>query len=281
MPAYVIVLIIISILLVFTLIAYIVSNHMLTVNNYRVDNAPQSFNGFKICQLSDIHAKRYGRNQKRFIEKIRAASPDIIVLTGDYEYTDKINNTSELANGIKRIAPVYYITGNHEYRSGQIENIRKVFDELGFINLDETFTVITRGNDSITFAGLSDLLKYADMSVKNDKYHGAKNEYLKQLYKIDAVTKNYKVLLTHRPDFFEEYADTMFDLVLTGHAHGGFVRFPFINGLIAPQQGFFPKYTSGFYKRNGTSMFVSRGCGGKPLRLFNRPEIAVITLIAD
>lgn len=281
MPAYVVVPIIISALLIFTLIVYIVSNHMLTVNTYRVGNAPYSFNGFKICQLSDIHAKRYGRHQKRFIAKIRAASPDIIVLTGDYEYNDKINNTLELANGIKHIAPVYYITGNHEYRSGQLSNICKAFDELGFMRLDETFTVITRGTDSITIAGLSDLLKYADMSVKNDKYHGAKNEYLKQLYKTDTVTKNYKILLTHRPDFFEEYTDTMFDLVLTGHAHGGLVRFPFINGLIAPQQGFFPKYTSGFYKKNRTLMFVSRGCGGMPLRFFNRPEIAVITFIAD
>ena len=254
---------------------------MLTVNNYRIGNAPHSFNGFKICQLSDIHAKRYGKRQKKFIAKIRAVSPDIIVMTGDYEYNDKINNTLDLANGIKRIAPVYYITGNHEYRSGQLSSIHKAFDELGFIRLDETSAVITRGNDSITLAGLTDLLKYADMTIKNDKYHGAKGEYLKQLYKIDGATQNYKILLTHRPDFFEEYADTMFDLVLTGHAHGGIIRFPFVNGLIAPQQGFFPKYTAGFYKKNNTVMFVSRGCGGIPLRFFNRPEIAVITLVAE
>lgn len=281
MTALSIVLLIIGSLTVLTLVVYLISNHMLTVNTYRVGNAPHSFNGFKICQLSDIHAKRFGKRQKKFIAKIRAISPDIIVLTGDYEYSDKINNTLDLANGIKRIAPVYYITGNHEYRSGQISNIHKSFDELGFIRLDETFTTITRGTDSITIAGLSDLLKYADMSIKNDKYHGAKNEYLQQLYKIDSATRNYKILLTHRPDFFEEYADTMFDLVLTGHAHGGLVRFPFIHGLIAPQQGFFPKYTAGFYKKNNSLMFVSRGCGGIPLRFFNRPEIAVISLTAE
>jgi len=265
---------VVALLTAFTL----VNNFWLKVNHYEIFNAPKSFNGFKILQLSDLHNRRYGKEQALFISKIKAEKPNIIVLTGDYQYTQDISKTLTLASALPDIAPTYYVTGNHEYRLKPHARILKEFDKLGLIYLDNKSVNFKKNGESITLAGLKDLSAYRHGDEKPDKYYGVKVDYLAQLNQLDLKTQGYKILLAHRPDFFEEYSKSKFNVVLTGHAHGGFIRLPFLKGLFAPQQGFFPKYTAGLYSANGTTMFVHRGCGGLPVRVFNRPEIAVLKL---
>ncbi|SFQ47653.1 metallophosphoesterase [Caldicoprobacter faecalis] len=182
----------------------------------------------------------------------------------------------ELMKQSVKIAPTYFVTGNHEWWSGEFNALEKALNENGIHVLRNTYARITKGGDEIYIIGIDDPASqaiYGEAMTTEKKIIQA----LKRIKKFDA----FKILLAHRPELFPLYSSYGFDLVLSGHAHGGQVRLPFIGGLVAPNQGLFPEYTSGEYKRGNSTMIVSRGLGNSiiPQRLFNRPEVIVLTLL--
>ncbi len=216
----------------------------------------------KIVHLSDLHGKRFGRGNIRLLNKTAKEKPDFIAVTGDiiHLYTQKNKSAAlELIASLKEIAPVLYVSGNHEMRNKGYRFFRKELLEAGADVLDDRITKVC----GITVAGLN------CASLRNDK-----------IFKITPVNSP-KILLAHEPQFFGKYAEAGYDLILCGHAHGGQWRIPFTGiGLFASGQGKFPKYTSGVHEKGKSKMIISRGLGNSqcPLRLFNRPEIVVIEI---
>ena len=254
-------------------------NTALEVNEYEIvsDRIPQGFDGFRIVQVSDLHNAEFGEGNSKLLELLSQTEPDIIVLTGDL--IDSRNTDIEIALAFARealkIAPVYYISGNHEARVSEYEGLKMGLAEAGVIVLENQKVEITREGESITLMGID------DPSFQENYLFGDSEGVAKQAIEtLLRVSDGYTVLLSHRPELFELYVETGMDLVFSGHAHGGQFRLPFIGGLVAPNQGFFPKYDAGLFSEENTTMIVSRGVGNSivPLRFNNRPEIIVVML---
>lgn len=253
----------------------------LTEREFTIKNEsiPAGFDGFRITHVSDLHNASFGEDNEELLKMLEAAKPDLIAVTGDVvdsRRTDTAVALSFLEKALS-IAPVYYVTGNHEARIAQSEDFIGKIKALGVTVLENESLSLTNENESITLCGIADPAFSADYLFGDEAYVTAYN--LEKLQDKNSFT----VLLSHRPDFFELYAEYGFNLVLSGHAHGGQFRLPFVGGIIAPGQGLFPEYDSGLYEKNETSMIVSRGLGNSiiPLRLFNRPEIITVTLNSD
>lgn len=255
-------------------------NNSITISEivFKNDTIPETFKGYKILQISDLHNKEFGSKQNKILAKIEKINPDIIVVTGDLIDSNKtnINTSMELINKAINIAPIYYVSGNHEAWSGLYEDLKSKLENSGVVVLHNKKIKFFNNNDSIDIIGLADtsfiksnLLEY-DSNVETNNL----------LNKLTKDSTNFKILLSHRPELFDIYSSSNVDLIFSGHAHGGQFRLPFIGGLVAPDQGFFPKLTEGIHSNNNTSMIVSRGLGNIiiPLRIFNKPELIVVTL---
>lgn len=248
-----------------------------TYINYSNTKIPHEFDGYRIVHISDLHNKQFGKNQERLLKKIRAISPDIIVVTGDLIDRRKYDLATAMIfiEGAMKIAPVYYVSGNHEAWSGDYENISRKLLSCGVQILDDNKVKLIKGRAEIEILGLSDP-DFLTSSYMDGTNSSKLEEHLMRLSD-DSV---FQILLSHRPELFDLYANENIDLIFSGHAHGGQFRIPFVGGLIAPDQGLFPKYTSGAYTQNQSTLIVSRGLGNSiiPIRIFNRPEIVVVTL---
>jgi len=176
------------------------------------------------------------------------------------------------------IAPVYYVTGNHEARISEYGKLKTALEITGVTVLENERTVLEKDGDTITLLGIDDPSFTADY-LTGDSAAVVKNTL------DDLVTEGvgYTVLLSHRPELFDVYAESGVNLVFSGHAHGGQIRLPFIGGLAAPNQGLFPKYDAGLFTEGDTNMVVSRGLGNSlfPFRVNNRPEIVVVQLTSE
>lgn len=256
-------------------------NNSIIISNYKIKNKriPKEFNGFRIVHISDLHSKVFYHNNNGFIEKIKNQKPEIIVITGDIinrgNYKEK--KAIEFIHRIKSIAPIYFVAGNHEGWSQQFESLSSKLREEGVTVLRNQKVDYKRENAKISILGVD------DPSFNTRGYsegHMDNGIMVKQIEKINKGD-NFKVLLSHRPELFEIYARENIDLVFTGHAHGGQFILPYLGGLVAPNQGFLPKYYRGTYKKNKTTMVVSRGIGGKFQRIGNKPEIVVVNLISE
>jgi len=252
---------------------------VVTPSDFVSEKIPDAFDGFRIVQISDLHNKLFGEDQENLLEKVRSEAPDIILITGDLIDRRKydLQKAMVFIRGAVNIAPVYYVSGNHEAWSGHYETIKNSLLAAGVSVLDNSEIELKLGEDSIHLLGL------ADPDFLTTRYsEGTDASLLKEILKEWSIndTEKFNILLSHRPELFDVYFDANIDLVFSGHAHGGQIRLPFIGALIAPDQGFFPKYTSGRYTESKTTMFVSRGLGNSivPQRLFNRPEIIAVTL---
>lgn len=240
------------------------------------ETLPSSFNGFRIVQVSDLHNAQYGAGNKNLIKKIKKTQPDMIAITGDLidSNSTDIEGALSFAEEITKIAPCYYVTGNHEAWVDQNTylELENGLLELGVIILRDSEAIIERNDDSISIVGIDD----PDFAEKNSE--AAKNMDSNEINKLSS--HQFTVLLSHRPEYYETYKKTDANLVLTGHAHGGQFRLPFIGGIVAPNQGFFPEYDSGVYKEADFAMVVSRGIGNSviPVRINNQPEIVLIEL---
>ena len=255
-------------------------NNSITISEivFKNDTIPESFKGYKILQISDLHNKEFGSKQNKILAKIEKIKPDIIVITGDLidSNNTNIDIAMELINGAINIAPTYYVSGNHEAWYGSYEDLKSKLENSGVVVLDNQKIEVFNDSDSIDIIGLADtsFIKYDWLE------YGDNVETKNLLNTLTEGSTNFKILLSHRPELFDIYSDSSVDLIFSGHAHGGQFRLPFIGGLVAPDQGFFPKLTEGVHTINNTSMIISRGLGNSiiPLRVFNRPELIVVTL---
>ena len=242
-----------------------------------IDQIPESFSGFRIAQISDLHNAEFGESNSKLIELLSQSDPDIIVLTGDLidsRQTD-IDVALAFAQEAMKIAPVYYVSGNHEARVREYEDLKMGLLEAGVTVLENQKVQITREGENITLMGID------DPSFWEDYLFGDSASVARQAIEdLQNESDGYTILLSHRPELFDVYVDTGMDLVFSGHAHGGQFRLPFIGGLVAPNQGFFPEYDAGLFSEVNTTMIVSRGVGNSiiPIRFNNRPEIVVVEL---
>jgi hypothetical protein len=253
-------------------------NNSIVVTRINITNVkiPDVFTGYNIVHISDLHNKKFGKNQSVILRKIVKEKPDIILITGDLIDKNKtdIGVAMEFIYGAINICPIYYVTGNHEKLSGVYSTLSQLLINAGVIVLENAKTVIEKEQQKIEILGVQDpqfsTNSYSDAFVVD--------ESLKSL--TDSNDNTFKILLSHRPELIETYAKNEIDLVFSGHAHGGQIRLPIIGGLFSPNQGIFPEYTKGVYYKENTSMVVSRGLGNSifPFRIFNRPEIIVVTL---
>ena len=241
---------------------------------------PAAFSGFRIAQISDLHNVEFGKNNAELLKLLSESRPDIIVITGDLidaNHTD-VGIAFCFAQESVRIAPTYYVTGNHEAASPQYDTLKAGLEEAGVIVLEDEAISLERNGETITLLGLGD----PDFTVKGDMFGETSAMVSTKLRNLIDDESRYTILLSHRPELFETYTDGGIDLVFSGHAHGGQFRLPFIGGLAAPNQGLFPQYDAGLYTDGGTSMVVSRGIGNSiiPFRFNNRPEIVLVELNA-
>ena len=241
---------------------------------------PAAFSGFRIAQVSDLHNSEFGKNNTELLKLLSESRPDIIAITGDLidaNHTD-VGIALGFAQESVRIAPTYYVTGNHEATCSQYGDLKAGLEEAGVIVLEDEAISLERGGETIALLGLAD----PDFTVKGDMFGEVPAMVSTKLKNLIGDESGYTILLSHRPELFETYVDGGIDLVFSGHVHGGQFRLPFIGGLVAPNQGLFPKYDAGLYTDGGTSMVVSRGIGNSiiPFRFNNRPEIVLVELNA-
>ncbi|RXJ04289.1 metallophosphoesterase [Anaerobacillus alkaliphilus] len=264
------------------LVSYFIyfQNNSIVISDYTIKNGtiPPSFDGYKIVQLSDLHSKSFGRDQNRLVKKVEKIAPDLIVFTGDLVDSKRYDEVSSLLlmEELVQLAPVYFVTGNHEWWSGKIHTLEGKLTNIGVSVLRNIAEDLYINSDMITIIGIDDPAK---LGVSHSELETAEIDFT---YAIEGVDKDHQftMLLAHRPELVSLYSSYSVDLVFSGHAHGGQFRVPFIGGLIAPNQGLFPKYSSGKHQLDGTTMIVNRGLGNSiiPIRLFNRPEVVVVTL---
>lgn len=258
-----------SIVIVIILFCNFQNKHLETTHyTYAAEQLGVDLDGYRIVQISDLHNAKFGKNNQKLVDRIRECEPDMIVLTGDLVDSNHTNvdRAVQFVDEIVKICPVYYVTGNHEYWLEKSE-----YDELmdgligaGVVILDDQVVEISRGDAKFRLVGLD------DKSLTDGTLEALLSD-----------EKEFTVVLAHEPQYLVRYASSGVDLVLSGHAHGGQFRLPFVGGIVAPDQGFLPEYTAGEYYMNGTEMIVSRGLGNSviPVRLFNFPEIVCVDLV--
>lgn len=237
----------------------------------RDNKLPAAFQDFTIVQISDLHNARFGHAQQRLLDAVAQQQPDIIVITGDFfdSYHTDLEPSLEFIHGAVKLAPVYYVPGNHEARKPeQYARLQQRMETAGVILLDNKRTAIIREDSAIQLCGINDPSFFGDDG----------QALLTELHRLTDDVTDYTILLAHRPDL-QLYAQANVQLALSGHAHGGQFRF-LQKGFVAPNQGLLPEYTSGLYTLNGTQMIVSRGLGNSiiPMRVNNRPEVITVTL---
>ncbi len=257
-----------SIVIVIILFCNFQNKHLETTHyTYEAEQLGADLEGYRIVQISDLHNAKFGKDNQKLVDRIRECEPDMIVLTGDLVDSNHTNvdRAVQFVDEIVKICPVYYVTGNHEYwlEKSEYDELMSGLADAGVVILDNQVVEISRGDAKLRLVGLD------DRSLSD----GTLGMLLKD-------EREFTVVLAHEPQYLARYAGTGVDLVLSGHAHGGQFRLPFVGGIVAPDQGFLPEYTAGEYYMNGTEMIVSRGLGNSviPVRLFNYPEIVCVEL---
>ena len=254
-------------------------NKALQVTEYEIDcSSCPELAGFTIVQISDLHNEQFGEGQKKLLNMVSECEPDMIAITGDFIDCrhPNVDIAMEFIKGAVDIAPVYYVPGNHErWVSKEYKDLCRRMKDAGVHLMTETQETILYNNKEIVCMG-----------IKDPDFYDAAESYVKENLTKEVITefeyteKDFTLLLSHRPELLDIYTEARLDLILTGHAHGGQFRIPFIGGLAAPNQGLFPKYDAGVFSEDDTNMVVSRGIGNSiiPLRFNNPPEIVVVEL---
>jgi predicted MPP superfamily phosphohydrolase len=256
----------------------VISCNTIKTQNYKLNSSLLARNtSIKIVLISDLHSTIFGKDQSPLLERIKKISPNLILLTGDiFDDVVPMAGTKLLLNGISGTVPIYYVTGNHEYMSYNMQEIENELRINGVTILSDSFEEIHINGNGIILAGIEDPYKKYYESPEYDQ-----NTIIEETFRnLDGI-KTYKILMAHRPENIKTYCKYSFDLVVSGHTHGGQVRIPYIlNGLYAPNQGFFPKYSGGLYRHGNLTHIISRGLSVNPKlpRIFNPPELVVIVI---
>lgn len=231
-------------------------------------------NPVRVAFLSDLHSCYYGEGQFELLDAIDSVSPDLVLLGGDI-LDDELphENSFSVLKHISKKYSCYYVSGNHEYWSGEMDILKKAIRELGIVVLEGDCSLVDFGDQRLTVSGIDDPDKIGEKAMFSQLERTAKK----------ISDSDFNILIAHRPEYIEKYIEHNFDLILSGHAHGGQWRIPIIaNGLFAPGQGFLPKYAGGEYKFGDQTFIVSRGLATDSIaipRLFNRPEIVVVDIV--
>ena len=256
-------------------------NTTIGTTNYTLssERLPASFDGYKIIQLSDLHDAMFGEKHDDIVKEVEKIAPDAIYITGDFIDRNRydLEQSLLLVEAIKDVAPIYYVTGNHEISINDVDRIKNSLHELGvhILSNDRMILSSTEG-EKIAIGGIEDPLSSTENEqVAVERAVGAAFEGIPE--------DMFKLLLSHRPEYFDVYVQKDIDVTFSGHAHGGQVRIPGFGGMVSPGQGIFPKLTSGIHEKEGSQLVVSRGIGNSlfPVRIFNQPEIVVVTLKKD
>lgn len=252
-------------------------NRALEITNYKLSSDKLKTN-FRIALFSDQHNKQFGKNDRKLVQKISEQKPDIIAVDGDM-VTDNFANDEVMKNllvQLAQIAPTYYCLGNHERNLASQIDFKTDIENCGAVLLDNESIEIKKNGESVLLGGLSDYPFY-DFNEGND-------DVPEKIFWYDfcgKVKNQYSILLHHQPEYiYDMISSSPVDLVLCGHTHGGLIRIPFIGGLFAPNQGFFPKYDKGEFDINNTKMIITSGLGNSNFlpRINNCPEICIIDI---
>jgi predicted MPP superfamily phosphohydrolase len=270
---------IVSVLMVAFAVWMIWGNFAVTVSEYTVysDKLPKAFSGFRICQVSDLHNDELGEENSRLLSEIEATEPDIIVITGDMidsRRTD-VDIALRFAESAIKIAPMYYVAGNHEARMpDEYIALKNGLLKLGVTVIENGSITLERDGETVNLIGVNDESFWSEYEEFDFEY---------ALNILSGGDDAYDILLYHRPDHSELCNDAGIDLVFSGHLHGGQFRLPILGGLYAPSYGLFPKYDGGMYENNESVMIVSRGVGNSifPIRFNNPREVVLVELIAQ
>lgn len=253
-----------------------VNNNWIVATEYSVqsEKVPDAFAGKRIVQVSDLHNAEFGDQQQSLLDKVEAANPDVIFITGDLIDSDRYDLERSLAavDGLVEMSEVYYVIGNHEVSSNRLDDeIVPALEERGVEVLRNRSVMWEQDGEAIQIAGIDDPLM--DIYLHEE-------EFTRNSIAEAGLNDAFTLLLAHRPEQLKTYASEGIDVVFAGHAHGGQIRFPGLGGLIAPGQGWFPSMTEGVFESGDTQLVLSRGLGnsGFPLRVFNLPEVVVVTL---
>ena len=270
---------VLSAVLVALIIWVVWGNAALELNAYTITSSqlPESFDGYRIAHISDLHNAQMGKDSEKLLTMLREADPDIIAITGDL--IDSRNTNLAIAlqfvQEAVKIAPCYYVTGNHEARVNEYSKLKSGLVSAGVIVLEDDSAEIGTDGEFIILIGVN------DPSFQTDYLLGDSETVMhSKLSELHTDGDGFTILLSHRPELFDTYVDHDIDLILSGHAHGGQFRIPFVGGVLAPNQGFFPEFDAGIYTDGNTNMLVSRGIGNSifPFRVNNRPEVILIEL---
>lgn len=256
----------------------IIDNKRIQITNYNITSNKVK-NEIKIAQISDLHNTSFGKNNKTLISTIKDVNPDIITITGDLIDSSKTNITVAMnfINQAVKIAPIYYVPGNYEaWNLSAYSKLKDKLKKAGVVLLEGDAKEITVKDNKISILGITDPDSVGEAGISELDVVNT------DLDALSYDSDNLVILLSHRPELFIAYKHRDIDLVLTGHAHGGQFRTSLSGGFIAPDQGLFPKYTSGIYKdkEDKTQMIVSRGLGNSviPIRINNNPEVVVVNI---
>jgi len=275
-------LIILLVAVVIAVAILIDSNTRLVTTEYelRYSNLPEAFDGFRIVLLADLHGAEHGEDNKKLVEKVKETNPDIITIAGDlidryqpgHPIEDQLEIAQTLAEQLVKIAPVFYVTGNHEWDTGgMVHPLIELLEETGvYVLRNQSVRLPSTENSNIILAGIEDPGGPADM-VKPEDF-------------INSITQSenpdFLIVMVHRNYNLKLLSGLGVDLVLSAHAHGGMVRLPLTDGLVGPSMEMFPTYTSGVYTEKNTSMVVTRGLGNHLgwTRFLNNPQVVVVEL---
>lgn len=252
-----------------------VNNKWIQTTEYTVasEELPEAFDGTKIVQISDLHNATFGKNQTSLIEKVKAAKPEAVFLTGDLIDSNRydLQESLTLVDALVEFSDVYFVIGNHEVAINEIDEIAEALETRGVTVLMNETAVWEKGGEAIQIAGLNDPLLNEEV---------LEDDFIRQSIDETELTDAFTLMLSHRPEVFNVYVEKGIDVVFSGHAHGGQIRIPGIGGVLAPGQGWFPEMTKGVFRKENTQLVLSRGLGnsGFPLRVLNLPEIVVVTL---
>ncbi|MFU0828007.1 MAG: Metallophos domain-containing protein [Lachnoclostridium sp.] len=277
-----------GIILVLLIIYIIYENHYLETTHYTIQskNIPKAFDGVKMAILADLHNNQFGKDNIKLLDKIYQFNPDYILVAGDMVISNEPDNLEvpfRLLSVLAAKYPVYYGLGNHEQRLLPDENNShqsyKDYEEglkkfgVSFLNNNRTY--ICREGQCISITGLSIGMDF----YKKLSQPEMTNEYIQNLVGIPNK-KWYNILIAHNPVYFKFYSDWGANLIVSGHLHGGIIRFPKLGGFISPQYKFMPKYDAGMFQMDDSVLLVSRGLGLHTikLRINNRPELMTFTL---
>ena len=248
----------------------------LTVQIYTVESGKVEA-PVRLALLTDLHSCDYGEGQRELLDAVEEQDPDLVLLGGDIVDDGPEMPEERALTTVEALAerwPTYYVTGNHEYRTGRVEEIKELLAGRGAVVLEGTCALVTVGEQTLQICGVDDPAVGAAV-------------WQSQLEDVTVALEGdvCSILISHRPERVADYTGRGFDLVLSGHAHGGQWRIPLLGvGLIAPNQGLFPRYAGGTYDLEGTTLVVSRGLARESTRiprLYNPPEVVVVDLVPE